>query len=175
MLEKLFLTQSYRYIIYGNNAMKGELYMSTFCSFTQSSSVLYSIWHPPYMDIMLSLCPYHMPVRKTQVLQASPEIQYSPENHRILVPYIWHFVFQKCLLAGRCIAWWWLRWSCREIFIIGKSAVQVYVRTRSEGCWRGKVTDRLDLSVRSVEINGRILPLQLVAYDTDGIAGIYCP
>lgn len=38
-----------------------------------------------------------------------------------------------------------------------------------------KVSDRLDLSVRSVEINGRILPLQLVAYDTDGMAGIYCP
>lgn len=38
-----------------------------------------------------------------------------------------------------------------------------------------KVSDRLELSVRSVEINGRILPLQLVAYDTDGMAGIYCP
>ena len=38
-----------------------------------------------------------------------------------------------------------------------------------------KVSDRLELSVRSVEINGRILPLQLVAYDTDGLVGIYCP
>ena len=38
-----------------------------------------------------------------------------------------------------------------------------------------KVSYRLELSVRSVEINGRILPLQLVAYDTDGMAGIYCP
>ena len=38
-----------------------------------------------------------------------------------------------------------------------------------------KVSDRLELSVRSVEINGRIQPLQLVAYDTDGMAGIYCP
>lgn len=38
-----------------------------------------------------------------------------------------------------------------------------------------KVSDRLELSVRSVEINGRILPLQLVAYDTDGMTGIYCP
>ena len=38
-----------------------------------------------------------------------------------------------------------------------------------------KVSDRLELSVRSVEMNGRILPLQLVAYDTDGMAGIYCP
>ena len=38
-----------------------------------------------------------------------------------------------------------------------------------------KVSDRLELSVRSVEINGRILPLKLVAYDTDGMAGIYCP
>ena len=38
-----------------------------------------------------------------------------------------------------------------------------------------KVSDRLELSVRNVEINGRILPLQLVAYDTDGMAGIYCP
>lgn len=38
-----------------------------------------------------------------------------------------------------------------------------------------KVSNRLELSVRSVEINGRILPLQLVAYDTDGMAGIYCP
>ena len=38
-----------------------------------------------------------------------------------------------------------------------------------------KVSDRLELSVRSVEMNGRILPLQLVAYDTDGMAGIYSP
>lgn len=38
-----------------------------------------------------------------------------------------------------------------------------------------KVSDRLELSVRSVEMNGRILPLQLVAYDTDGLAGICCP
>ena len=38
-----------------------------------------------------------------------------------------------------------------------------------------KVSGRLELSVRSVEMNGRILPLQLVAYDTDGMAGIYCP
>ena len=38
-----------------------------------------------------------------------------------------------------------------------------------------KVTDRLELSVRSVEMNGRIIPLQLVAYDIDGMAGIYCP
>lgn len=38
-----------------------------------------------------------------------------------------------------------------------------------------KVSNRLELSVRSVEMNGRILPLQLVAYDTDGMAGIYCP
>ena len=38
-----------------------------------------------------------------------------------------------------------------------------------------KVSDRLELSVRSFEMNGRILPLQLVAYDTDGMVGIYCP
>lgn len=38
-----------------------------------------------------------------------------------------------------------------------------------------KVSDRLELSVRSFEMNGRILSLQLVAYDTDGMAGIYCP
>lgn len=38
-----------------------------------------------------------------------------------------------------------------------------------------KVSDRLELSVRSVEMNGRIIPLQLVAYDIDGMAGIYCP
>ena len=38
-----------------------------------------------------------------------------------------------------------------------------------------KVTERLELSVRSVEMNGRIIPLQLVAYDIDGMAGIYCP
>ena len=38
-----------------------------------------------------------------------------------------------------------------------------------------KVSDRLELSVRSVEMNGRIQPLRLVAYDTDGMAGIYCP
>ena len=38
-----------------------------------------------------------------------------------------------------------------------------------------KVSDRLELSVRSVEMNGKILPLHLVAYDTDGMVGIYCP
>ena len=38
-----------------------------------------------------------------------------------------------------------------------------------------KVADRLELNVHSVDMNGRIVPLQLVAYDTDGMAGIYCP
>ena len=38
-----------------------------------------------------------------------------------------------------------------------------------------KVSDRLELGVRSVEKNGRILQLQLVAYDIDGMTGIYCP
>ncbi len=38
-----------------------------------------------------------------------------------------------------------------------------------------KLQDRLTLSVRSFEINGRIIPLQLEAYDTDGLVGIYCP
>lgn len=38
-----------------------------------------------------------------------------------------------------------------------------------------KVADRLELNVRSIDMNGRIVPLQLVAYDTDGMAGIYCP
>ena len=38
-----------------------------------------------------------------------------------------------------------------------------------------KIGDRLELSVRSLELNGRILPLALDAYDTDGLPGIYCP
>lgn len=38
-----------------------------------------------------------------------------------------------------------------------------------------KLQDRLTLSVRSFEMNGRIIPLQLEAYDTDGLVGIYCP
>ena len=38
-----------------------------------------------------------------------------------------------------------------------------------------KVGDRLDLQVRSLEMNGRIIPLALDAYDTDGLQGIYCP
>ena len=38
-----------------------------------------------------------------------------------------------------------------------------------------KVADRLELNVHSVDMNDRIVPLQLVAYDTDGMAGIYCP
>ena len=38
-----------------------------------------------------------------------------------------------------------------------------------------KIGDRLQLSVRSLEMNGRIIPLQLEAYDTDGLQGIYCP
>ena len=51
----------------------------------------------------------------------------------------------------------------------------VYVPANTHLAAVCKVSDRLELSVRSVEINGRILPLQLVAYDTDGMAGIYCP
>ena len=38
-----------------------------------------------------------------------------------------------------------------------------------------KIGDRLELSVRSLELDGRILPLALDAYDTDGLPGIYCP
>lgn len=38
-----------------------------------------------------------------------------------------------------------------------------------------KIQDRLNLSIRSIELNGRLIPLTLDAYDTDGIIGIYCP
>ena len=38
-----------------------------------------------------------------------------------------------------------------------------------------KIGERLELSVRSLELNGRIVPLSLDAYDTDGLPGIYCP
>ena len=38
-----------------------------------------------------------------------------------------------------------------------------------------KIGDRLELLVRSLEMNGRIIPLALDAYDTDGLQGIYCP
>lgn len=37
------------------------------------------------------------------------------------------------------------------------------------------IGDRLQLSVRSLELGGRIVPLLLEAYDTDGMKGIYCP
>lgn len=37
------------------------------------------------------------------------------------------------------------------------------------------ISDRLQLSVRSLELGGRIVPLSLDAYDTDGLKGIYCP
>ena len=38
-----------------------------------------------------------------------------------------------------------------------------------------KIGERLELSVRSLELGGRIVPLALDAYDTDGLQGIYCP
>ena len=38
-----------------------------------------------------------------------------------------------------------------------------------------KISDRLELSVRSLELGGRIVPLSLEAYDGDGLPGIYCP
>ena len=38
-----------------------------------------------------------------------------------------------------------------------------------------KIGERLELSVRSLELGGRIVPLALDAYDTDGMPGIYCP
>ena len=38
-----------------------------------------------------------------------------------------------------------------------------------------KIGDRLELTVRSLEMGGRIVPLALDAYDTDGLPGIYCP
>ena len=38
-----------------------------------------------------------------------------------------------------------------------------------------KIGDRLELQVRSLEMNGRIVPLALDAYDTDGLQGIYSP
>ena len=55
------------------------------------------------------------------------------------------------------------------------SAYGVFVPANTHLAAVCKVSDRLELSVRSVEMNGRILPLQLVAYDTDGMAGIYSP
>ena len=55
------------------------------------------------------------------------------------------------------------------------SADGVYVPANTHLAAVCKVSDRLELSVRSVEMNGRILPLHLIAYDTDGMAGIYCP
>lgn len=38
-----------------------------------------------------------------------------------------------------------------------------------------KIGDRLELQVRSLEMNGRIIPLALNAYDADGLQAIYCP
>ncbi|MBR1576816.1 MAG: conjugative transposon protein TraM [Bacteroidales bacterium] len=38
-----------------------------------------------------------------------------------------------------------------------------------------KIGDRLELQVRSLEMNGRIVPLALDAFDRDGLQGIYCP
>lgn len=38
-----------------------------------------------------------------------------------------------------------------------------------------KIGDRLELQVRSLDLGGRIVPLSLEAYDTDGLQGIYCP
>lgn len=38
-----------------------------------------------------------------------------------------------------------------------------------------KIGDRLELQVRSLEMNGRIVPLALDAFDADGLQGIYCP
>ena len=38
-----------------------------------------------------------------------------------------------------------------------------------------KIGNRLELQVRSLEMNGRIIPLAMDAYDTDGLQGIYCP
>ena len=38
-----------------------------------------------------------------------------------------------------------------------------------------KIGDRLELQVRSLDWGGRIVPLSLDAYDTDGLQGIYCP
>lgn len=38
-----------------------------------------------------------------------------------------------------------------------------------------RIGERLELSVRSVQLNGVIVPLSLEAYDMDGMPGIYCP
>lgn len=38
-----------------------------------------------------------------------------------------------------------------------------------------KIGNRLELNVKSVEMNGKIIPVNLCAYDTDGLKGIYCP
>ena len=38
-----------------------------------------------------------------------------------------------------------------------------------------KISERLELQVRSLDLGGRIVSLSLDAYDTDGMQGIYCP
>lgn len=37
------------------------------------------------------------------------------------------------------------------------------------------IGDRLEIKVPSVNVNGQIIPLNLEAYDIDGLKGIYCP
>ena len=92
-----------------------------------------------------------------------PSVRYSSSSK---VPFRCMFVRDQKVIDGQ-------RVTVR--LLEDYSADGVFVPANTHLAAVCKVSDRLELSVRSVEINRRILPLQLVAYDTDGMAGIYCP
>ena len=92
-----------------------------------------------------------------------PSVRYSSSAK---VPFRCMFVKDQKLVDGQRVTV-----RLREDYV----ADGVFVPANTHLAAVCKVSDRLELSVRSVEMNGRIIPLQLVAYDIDGMVGIYCP
>ena len=86
--------------------------------------------------------------------------------HAVETPFRCMFVLDQKLTSGQ-------RVTLRLLEDYNQDGVRIPANTHLAAIC--KIGDRLELQVRSLEMNGRIIPLALDAYDTDGLQGIYCP
>ena len=84
----------------------------------------------------------------------------------VLKPFKCMFVRDQKLVNGQ-------RVTLRLLEDYTDGGVRIPANTHLQAICR--IGDRLELQVRSLDLGGRIVPLSLEAYDTDGLQGIYCP
>lgn len=90
-------------------------------------------------------------------------IRYADEVKR---PFRCMFVRDEKIKSGQ-------RVSVRMLEEYNDGSIRIPANTHLQAIC--KLDSRLHLNIRSLEMNGKIIPLQFEAYDTDGLEGIYCP